>query len=144
MKGRVGFTPANDINSTNWVHVSAAKNAGKDQLTGFRCYSAETRSVTILNRTFTVPQFEFEFQKLHYYFDLSANMFYRRKFPTRASIGSFLSCTGHSLSSSAVALDLWGTNEFDIPIPSFMELYKVTDVRLIIYNRGHNNINKLI
>jgi cation-transporting ATPase 13A1 len=125
VKGRVGFTPANDIKSATWVHVSAAKNAGKDQLSGFRARTAETKSVAILNQTFSVPQYEFEFQKLHYYFDQSANMFFRRKFPTRASVGAFLSCTGHSSSSSAVALDLWGANEFDIPIPSFMELYKV-------------------
>ena len=78
-----------------------------------------------------------EFQKVKYDLLLESGSkltLQRVKYPTAAKVESFLKWTGmgiQSVKSKEVdtvkaALNQWGLNEYDIPIPQFLDLYLVT------------------
>ena len=61
-------------------------------------------------------------------------MMQRVKYPTAAKVDSFLKWTGMGIQevnrkevdTVKAALNQWGLNEYDIPIPQFLDLYLVT------------------
>ena len=110
--------------SADCVFVSAASNCGKDKVVNLQNIEREGE-LSVFGRSYMVPRQCFEFQKK--IFDFSSEEkgvhYHRRLYPTKGTVKSMMSCSGHDSSSSETALALWGRNEFDIPLPSFIDLY---------------------
>lgn len=105
--------------------VQATKNSGKDRAVPVH-HGTDEGEVVLFGTAHKLAQHWFEFQKKVYDFtDTERGSDYtRRLYPTRGSIQSILSSPGHHEVSRAVSLSLWGKNEFDIPLPSFWDLYQ--------------------
>ena len=80
-----------------------------------------------------------EFQKVKYDLLLESKnklSLQRVKYPTAAKVDSFLKWTGMGIQivnskevdTVKAALNQWGLNEYDIPIPQFLDLYLVTNI----------------
>lgn len=55
--------------------------------------------------------------------DSEANEFHRVRFPTRNPIASYLGSRGMPTDAAAfAALDKWGPNTVDVPMPKFLDL----------------------
>lgn len=69
----------------------------------------------------------FLFQNVKYEFDCEKNTFVPVSYPTASTLSNFCSHTGHRTSQSVEsALKKWGRNEFEIPMPEFVDLYLVS------------------
>lgn len=124
----LGYKVVNDIKAAQVVRVMAAQNAGADRLSRLAAnpYFSETVSVNILGRSYSITKERLEFQKVTYNFDADRNNFVRLEYPTSVPMKTVLDWRGHT-STQSVGLSLmrWGTNEYDIPIPNFLDLYLV-------------------
>lgn len=124
----LGYAPVSDIKQTQMVRISAAKNAGADRLVKLAAspYITTAMDVNILGKAYSITRERVDFQKVVYNFDTDRNTFVRLEYPSRATMKAFLDWRGHS-STQNVGLSLmrWGTNEYDIPIPNFLDLYLV-------------------
>ena len=66
----------------------------------------------------------FEFHKRRYIWDADNKKFNKVEFPVHLSFGQYLSATGYKDESDIEdATHRWGINSFQIPLPSFSELY---------------------
>lgn len=124
----LGYTVVNDIKAAQVVRVMAAQNAGADRLCRLAAnpYFSETVNMNILGRSYSITRERLEFQKVTYNFDADRNNFVRLEYPTSVPIKTVQDWRGHA-STQSVGLSLmrWGTNEYDIPIPNFLDLYLV-------------------
>lgn len=136
VKCRLGHKAAASIDSADTVLVKAAKNAGHDRIvdlvrpvfpSAIDASEPSNRkvSVVIFGREYVVPKCYFDFQRICYDFDTATGAFSRRAYPTIATVANMCQWMGHSVPSAEIAERIWGRNEFDIPLPTFMELYKV-------------------
>jgi hypothetical protein len=136
VKCQLGHKAAVSIDSADTVLVKAAKNAGRDRIVDLVRPVLTTdanvsephihrSSVVVFGREYIVPKCYFDFQRICYDFDTTTGAFSRRTYPTIGTIASVTRWPGHSVSSAEVAESIWGRNEFDIPLPTFLELYKV-------------------
>ena len=114
-----------DIDAAELVHVQAANNAGKDRIVSLHKDQTESKkTVTVVGNTFHVPTISFEFQKITYRYDEDKNTFVRLEYPNVAPFMSMLESMGHNSAKDVlISTKKWGINEFDIPIPSFLDLY---------------------
>eukprot|EP00601_Ochromonadales_sp_CCMP2298_P026898 CAMPEP_0173277052 /NCGR_PEP_ID=MMETSP1143-20121109/3865_1 /TAXON_ID=483371 /ORGANISM="non described non described, Strain CCMP2298" /LENGTH=288 /DNA_ID=CAMNT_0014214099 /DNA_START=120 /DNA_END=982 /DNA_ORIENTATION=+ len=120
----LGYTLAGDVTKAQIAHVTAAPNAGLDKLCPLAHSAATPKSVSIVGREFGVTQQRLDFQKVSYNYDSDRNSFLRLDYPTSGPLSAFLAWTGHTSTDDVVlALMRWGTNEYDIPIPNFLDLY---------------------
>lgn len=78
-----------------------------------------------MGREFALPACWFVFQKLTYCYRSENDSFSLLEYPTDEPIERYLEWEGHSVEGAAVAGRLWGRCMFDIPLPSFLELFKV-------------------
>jgi hypothetical protein len=134
----LGHSIAATAQDADCVFVCAARNQGLDRVAAVR--RGGEGEVTVFGRTYALPKRWFEFQKKAY--DLTDSDpktgtdthtgtdtdthtgFSRRQYPTRGSVRAMLSCLGHDEASAAMGRALWGENDFDIPLPAFLELYQ--------------------
>ena len=66
----------------------------------------------------------FEFQKVKYEYDpKEKNNFVRSESPTTGKVQDFLTYAGVEEQNRLLCMQKWGINEFDIPIPPFLDLY---------------------
>jgi cation-transporting ATPase 13A1 len=65
------------------------------------------------------------FQKLTYCYRSENDSFGLLEYPIDEPIERYLQWGGHSVEGAAIAGRLWGRCMFDIPMPSFLELFKV-------------------
>ena len=125
----IGYKLVTDVSKAEIVHVTAATNAGMDRLVKLDTnkYITEAKSVRILDKTFQITKERLDFQKVAYNFDSDRNSFTRLDYPTNASLNTFLEWKGHAAPLDVgLSLLRWGTNEYDIPIPNFLDLYLVS------------------
>jgi len=66
----------------------------------------------------------FVFQQLKYIFDDDKKVFFRLEFPVSGTVKSFVNSCGVSSSTATKLLEKYGRNIFDIPLPTFEELFK--------------------
>jgi len=130
LKGRVGNTEVASIDECSLLLVSAAKNVGKDKVVPLLCTpivkgsSSGESEIRICKNAFVAPRYCFEFQKVKYAYNSDKNTFISVEYPTHGSPQDFLAYKGHTSEESALlAMHRWGMNEFDIPIPAFLDLY---------------------
>lgn len=129
VKCMLGNGKTTDYKAANVLHISAATNAGKDKLLRLDRNTRDMKStkVSILGKTYQLYTDSFQFQKVTYNYDAAANTFVRLDYPTVGSIRGYLDWLGHqSMEDIIVSLHKWGRNEFDIPIPNFLDLYVVS------------------
>jgi hypothetical protein len=110
------------------VHVLTNKNSGADKLVLLEKKNSWAKSSTIhvVGNTFELSEVGFQFQKVFYDYNVAKKIFERMEYPTFGSIKDYLEWTGHVSSNAAnLSLSKWGRNEFDIPIPNFLDLYMV-------------------
>lgn len=135
LRCKLGHKKVNDISNSKAVLVKASKNAGNDRIipltmppSGFQLNDGRTiktsGSFEVNSNSYTVEGYNFQFQKVVYSFDQNKKTFVRLSYPTTASVSSYLSCKGHMTTENVLKSWLkWGSNEFDIPIPGFLDLY---------------------
>ena len=126
----LGYAQVTDITKAEIVHVTAAQNAGKDRLVrlGTNKFFTEPKGVQVLGRTFMITRERIDFQKVAYHFDAAdRKTFVRLDYPSSAPTRSFLEWRGHATPLDVqLGLVRWGVNEYDIPIPNFLDLYLVS------------------
>jgi len=125
----LGYKLVKEVDQAEIVHITAAQNAGMDRLVKLLSnnYFAEAKSVTIMNKSFDITRERLDFQKVVYNFDSDKNTFARLDYPTRATVQNVLSWRGHNAAVDVGLSQLrWGANEYDIPIPNFLDLYLVS------------------
>lgn len=76
-----------------------------------------------------LPYARFSFQKTTFCFrspDALASEYDALAYPTQGAVSSFLSGRGHARPDDVALADrIWGENVFDIPMPTFTQLFKV-------------------
>ena len=132
MRCFLGYQVTHNIDQADFVHVNAAKHAGNDRLVAIEHIPHMTDKpivLDIMDQHFSITKNRIDFQKVAYNFDSDKNMFVRLEYPTHASMQSFLRWQGHlSINHVHACLLRWGINEFDIPMPNFLDLYLVSMV----------------
>ena len=135
LKSLVGNYPVSSIEYADFVHVKAAPNAGLDrlvQLSRSSTQNTDSCAIKINDTLFQQPTVYFSFQKVIYSFSNSENKFVRQRYPVSAPLSSFLANSGYKACSAVdAAVQVWGLNEFDIPIPNFVDLYAVREYFLL-------------
>jgi len=122
----LGYQIVTDIHQADMIHVTAAQNAGKDKLCKLSTnkHFATAKGVEVIEKKFMITRERLDFQKVHYNFDADRNTFMRLDYPTTGSLHNFLEWQGHTTSEDVgLSLMRWGMNEYDIPIPNFLDLY---------------------
>lgn len=129
MRCLLGYQIVSDIDQAHYIHVTAAKNAGKDRLQAidrlpYLSTPNSSINVQIMNREYSITKERLDFQKVTYNYNYHKKMFMRLDYPTNASIKNYLTWKGHATMNHVnICLVRWGANEFDIPIPNFLDLY---------------------
>jgi cation-transporting ATPase 13A1 len=128
VKCLIGHHLSKNYLNTKLVHVFTNKNSGADKLVLLERKEnwVESNTIDVVGNMFELSEIGFQFQKVLYDYNVGKKMFERMEYPTFGSIKNYLMWTGH-VDSKAVNLSLskWGRNEFDIPIPNFLDLYMV-------------------
>lgn len=122
----VGFREATDVMQCSHVHVVAGKNAGEDRIVPMIQTSSanDCNEFSLQTLKFQLWNAYFEFQKVKYSFDKDKNSFVALDYLTHGSVSQFLSLRGHDSKRSVdLSEHKWGKNEFEIPIPAFLDLY---------------------
>lgn len=87
--------------------------------------------MTVVAQEHRLPSARFSFQKTPFCFwspDAQADEYEALVYPTKGTITAFLSTKGYGRPKEVdVATRIWGKNVFDIPLPAFLELFKVRD-----------------
>ena len=122
----IGYTNTTDIMKATHVHVCAAKNAGADRIVRM----VHTAHTNTSGTEFYLDSFRFqiwfsyfEFQKVRYSFDSDKKIFVRLDYMASGTVSDFLNLTGHNTKSYKLGYFKWGQNEFEIPVPAFLDLY---------------------
>jgi cation-transporting ATPase 13A1 len=127
---KIGYKAAKSFTTASHVLVYAAKNAGKSVIVKL-CKGNPEAVVKIGGREYEAASVNFEFQKITYNFDVKNQKFTQQDYLYSNSLINYLNYEGFSrLDDLIIAHRKWGNNEYDIPLPSFMDLYKVQYVIL--------------
>ena len=69
------------------------------------------------------PHLSFSFRKLCFIWDAEDGVFRKLQYPTRLTFAQYRASTGYGREEAVVAAaDRWGSNRFEVPIPTFWEL----------------------
>ena len=111
-----------ELKNANKVLICAGKNSGKDKITDFKS-STSKGELTIADTSYSIHPYTFEFQKVTYFYDEKNKEVKRIESITSAKISSLLTHSGLTNKEVSIALRIWGLNEFEIPMPGFLDLY---------------------
>jgi len=138
IKCLLGYYAVADINSTQYIHVKTTKNFGKERIVPlYRENLIQDISIDHINiagTNYNVFPVYFEFQKMKFDYDFKSNTFYPLAYPSKGKVSDYLKCNGHQIPTVLnLALKKWNRNEYDIPLPSFLELYSVR-LFILVFN----------
>lgn len=122
----LGHTRVDVAAEADTVLVKAARNSGKDAAVAV-CHGDTDGTVTVFGHEYAASKRWFEFQKKLYDFvdaPSGGDVYSKRLYPTKGTIKAILAYSGHDNQSAKTARAIWGGNEFDIPLPEFMDLYR--------------------
>lgn len=69
------------------------------------------------------PRYAFSFRKLRFVHSTESGAFTKLKYPSHETVGAYLASSGlGSEAAVAAALERWGDNRFEVPVPSFVAL----------------------
>jgi hypothetical protein len=139
----LGYVSTDRIADAEHVFVRAASNAGKDRIVTLGRHSSnippsatEDIKFDVAGVAFSLQREYFEFQKVKYAYNVDKKNFVQLAYPTQSSAHRLVAWKGHSSDRDLWYGHLkWGYNHFDIPLPSFLDLYLVR--RGIRFKRNH-------
>lgn len=107
-----------DPQQRNTQRADAAAAAGLPTLGARGGGSASSGSNDVL-------ELGFEFRKLRFIYHAETGAFARLKYPVHEPLESYLKATGYGSSERvAAAMEIWGDNRFEVPVPPFGALLK--------------------
>ncbi|QLG74835.1 hypothetical protein HG535_0H01620 [Zygotorulaspora mrakii] len=114
IKAGFNYTTAGDLDEATHILIRTTSNNGADDIVEIKRVKEEG-----------VLQIFFEFQKKRFLWDVKEELFSSPKFTIDESpkIGDFLNAKGNSGDLTHLRR-LYGDNSFDVPIPTFLELFK--------------------
>lgn len=127
----IGKNKVDDINRTSFIYVRAMKNAGKDKLVPLYHSSLTTitsgvANIKVFKQNFALSNEFFKYQEVVYYYSSQQQTFVRLDYPSSTKLSDLMNWHGfHDLPTVSLALRRWGLNEFNIPLPNFLDLYMV-------------------
>jgi cation-transporting ATPase 13A1 len=124
----LGKKKVKDITQAVYVHVHAAKNAGKDRMVPLMFLppvKGATTSVNLFGEEYGISPVIFSFQEVTYCYNIPKATFFRLNYPVKSVDGEkFVKWQGHTTQENVIAAyRRWGINEFNIPMPHFLDLY---------------------
>lgn len=126
---RLGCSQVSKVSQATNIMAVAAKNTGSNKFIPVTHTNStdNSTSISVANSTFSEPTSHFDFQKISYSYDKEQDTFSLVPYPVSGLLSDYLyKCSGYvedNIISKAV--NIWGKNEFDIPLPSFMDFYSV-------------------
>jgi hypothetical protein len=134
----IGKKETTDIESTVYIHVHAAKNVGKDRLVPLlrirlpqqgkdgQLSMTSNDSIKVLGDDYGLTSEVFSFQEVKYCYNSANKSFYRIDYPIEIKDNTFLKWEGYTSNEIIMkSFQRWGINEFNIPMPHFLDLYMV-------------------
>ena len=118
-----------DISKARSVLVYAQKNCGQDRVCELIHDNdvEESDCFSVAGVTFPETSTYFVFQNIKYEYDEEKNAFAQVKYPTASTLGEYCSHAGYKKNKDIeTAAIKWGRNEYDIPMPEFVDLYLVS------------------
>lgn len=117
------------VSEAGYVMIKAAKNAGKDRIVKLITDNqiGDNTTVSVLNKSYKITKVTFSFQEVTYCFNEPLHRFERLNYPIDVSVKDCLSWQGYANEEAFVSgIKRWGINEFNIPMPHFLDLYAVS------------------
>jgi manganese-transporting P-type ATPase len=72
-----------------------------------------------------VQQTEFEFRRIRFELHTDDNVFKPVQFPDGETLETYVTSTGYESEDAALAaLEKWGSNTVNVPVPAFMQMLK--------------------
>lgn len=130
----IGKSKVKDFSTADFVLVYAAKNAGKDKIVPMEHNISKASSSSgnsgasfhALANSYSLADHTFQYQEVTYYYDNDRKSFVRLDYPVENDVKTILTWTGYGGNDHIIsALRRWGPNEFNIPMPHFLDLYMV-------------------
>lgn len=129
---KLGCSKTYDIGKATKVLVRAQEKSGSNKIVQLNRRKENAQQplligseISILERKYSVHEEFFEFQNIKYEFNRVNERFERIRYPESGAVQAFSQSSGHNSFSSLRCLEKWGLNEFDIPVPGFLDLYLV-------------------
>lgn len=145
LRAKIGNVETNTIQNAELILVKAAENVGKDRIVVLHRRQGQFPVFSVAGCKFQLEREYFEFQKVCYCYDPDKNNFAPLQYPTGAPVLSYLHSKGHeSEQSIGLGYEKWGPNEFDIPIPGFLDLYLVSIFLLKSKNLKFNQTHQFV
>jgi cation-transporting ATPase 13A1 len=120
---KLGHVEVDNVSQCSEALVVCAKNNGKSRIVPISRVQ-ETSDLSVCNSKFEFASECFKFQQLTYSFSKERNTFVRVGYPVEGNIKDFLYHEGYKTEKEVIGgLTIWGINEFEIPIPAFLDLY---------------------
>jgi hypothetical protein len=127
----IGKQKVTAIADASYVMVKAAKNAGKDRIVKL-IIDEEIKTdsdVDVLTKSYKLSKVTFSFQEVTYSYNSEQKKFQRLNYPIDVSVQECLAWRGHQTQDAFyAAIKRWGINEFNIPMPHFLDLYSVSNL----------------
>ena len=127
VKRFLGFVKVKEVSQASHAYVKAAKNVGQDRIVSIihldQSLSKPTEFKLSDFKISTLNSY-FEFQKVKYSFSKLENRFIKIEYLAEGKVREYLAINGiDSQENIYLAQEKWGKNSFDIPLPSFLDLY---------------------
>lgn len=122
----IGKKQVPDVKLANYAHIVAAKNAGKDRIVSIDHNVALTQSIhlKVMEQKYALSADSFSFQEVTYLYQENKEQFQRLDYPIEIHVDQCTKWQGHMTNESMIfAYNRWGPNDFNIPIPHFLDLY---------------------
>jgi cation-transporting ATPase 13A1 len=122
----IGKSLVKDVSKATFALVKATKNAGKDRIVNVehRVDHASVSEITVVANKYQISPIFFQFQEVTYQFNAVTNSFGRIDYPVKTNTADTLKWVGFPSKEFTIsAAKRWGFNEFNIPLPHFLDLY---------------------
>jgi cation-transporting ATPase 13A1 len=122
----IGKSPVKDVSKATFALVKAAKNAGKDRIVNVehRVDQESVSEIAVVGNKYLISPIFFQFQEVTYQFQAAKNSFGRIDYPVETNTANALKWAGFPSKEFTIsAVKRWGFNEFNIPLPHFLDLY---------------------
>lgn len=118
----MGFTITTLPHAT---HVLVTPQMGSGDIVPILQYSEDVR-ISVAGHEVFLPKHFCTFQKITYHINPTTSPSCSpQAYPENYSAESYVDWRGYSSSVASVAGEVWGTNDFDIPLPAYVELLLV-------------------
>lgn len=122
----IGKKQVDDIKQATYAHVVAAKNAGEDRIVSIEHNQELSQSLyfKVLDQKYALSADTLTFQEVTYFYHEHQSQFHRLDYPIQVTVDQCVKWAGHVTNESMVfSYNRWGPNDFNIPIPHFLDLY---------------------